>query len=140
MQTPTRNQDIDRAKQYFQDKMDFTTGPVELNRWREGAKEVNIVDLRAEEDFLGSHIPGAVNLPKDKWNTFEGLSNEKVNVLYCYSQTCHLAPNAAVLFADKGYPVMEMEGGFKSWENHHLPIEITKAPEPEEVVALGTHV
>jgi hypothetical protein len=40
------------------------------------------------------------------------VRKDKLNVLYCYSGVCHLATSAAVEFAEKGYPVMEMEGGF----------------------------
>jgi rhodanese-related sulfurtransferase len=43
--------------------MAFTTGPVELERMmNEGS--VNVVDVRAAEDYAQGHIPGAVNLPK----------------------------------------------------------------------------
>ncbi len=36
-----------KAKKYFQDKMAFTTGPVELERWFKQGEPVNIVDVRA---------------------------------------------------------------------------------------------
>jgi hypothetical protein len=32
-------------------------------------------------------------------------------------------PIACGLFADKGYPVLEMEGGFEAWQANELPIE-----------------
>ena len=40
-----------KAKKYFQDKMAFTTGPVELERWFKQGEPVNIVDVRAAEDY-----------------------------------------------------------------------------------------
>jgi hypothetical protein len=55
------------------------------------------------------------------------LSREKTNVVCCYSQQCHLAANACVQFAAKGYPVMELEGGFAVWREHDLDIEETPA-------------
>lgn len=122
MVTKTRVQDPVKAKEYFENKMAFTTGPVELERMLP-QREVNVVDVRAAEDYAEGHIPGAINLPKDRWGTLEGLKKDKTNVLVCYSQVCHLAATAAVEFADKGYPVMELEGGFKSWKEHHLDIE-----------------
>ena len=67
--------------------------------------------------------PGAVNVSKDKWTTLQGLHKDKVNVLYCYTQTCHLAAQAAEWFAAKGYPVVEMEGGFAAWKAADLEIE-----------------
>ncbi|MGH7252625.1 MAG: rhodanese-like domain-containing protein, partial [Nitrospiraceae bacterium] len=91
------------AKKYFQDKMGFTTGPVELERWVKQGQPVNIVDVRAAEDFAEGHIPGAVNVPKGQWDDPQivksRLRKDKINVLYCYSQVCHLAATAAVGFA-----------------------------------------
>jgi len=122
MATQVKIEDPAKAKAYFEAKMAFTTGPIELERAiRSG--EVHVVDVRASEDYAEGHIPGAVNLPKDRWQTLEGLRKDKVNVLYCYSQVCHLAAAAAVEFSSKGYPVMEMEGGFRAWKEHELDIE-----------------
>ena len=111
-----------KAREYFEAKMAFTAGPVELERMMK-VGEVNVVDVRAVEDYAEGHIPTAISLPKDKWNTLLGLRKDKVNVLYCYSQVCHLAATAALEFASKGYPVMELEGGFRAWKEHEMDIE-----------------
>ncbi|HWH70053.1 MAG TPA: rhodanese-like domain-containing protein, partial [Candidatus Sulfotelmatobacter sp.] len=84
---------------------------------------ITIVDVRAAEDFAKGHIPGAINLPQGSWDNPQGLDQRKTNVVYCYSQVCHLAASACAVFAAKGFPVMEMEGGFKAWEAHELQIE-----------------
>ena len=123
METKMKVSDPAKAKAYFENKMSFTTGPVETERMIRQGENVNIVDVRAAEDYAEGHLPGAVSLPKEKWNTLEGLRKDKTNILYCYSQVCHLAAAAAVEFADKGYPVMELEGGFKAWKEHDLDIE-----------------
>jgi len=124
MVTVIEKNDPVRAKEYFQDKMAFTTGPVEVNHKIEGrADEIQVIDVRAAEDFKKGHVPTAINIPKTQWESPQGLNKDKLNILYCYSQTCHLAANAAVSFAEKGYPVMEMEGGFKTWQESKLPIE-----------------
>ena len=123
MATKMMISDPQKAKEYFEAKMAFTTGPVELERMMKQGENINIVDVRAAEDYAEGRIPGAVNLPKDKWQTLEGLRKDKTNVLYCYSQVCHLAATAAVEFASKGYPVMEMDGGFRAWKEHDMEIE-----------------
>ena len=110
------------ALKYFQTKLDCTTGPIELSHWLKEGAQVNVVDVRAASDYEKSHIPGAVNLPKEKWPTAQGLAKDKTNVLYCYSQTCHLAAGAAAEFAKKGFPVMELEGGFNTWERAKLEV------------------
>jgi rhodanese-related sulfurtransferase len=112
-----------KAKEFFEDKITFTTGPVELQHLLEAHENINVVDVRAEEDYQKGHIPTAINLPREKWDTLEGLSKDKTNVLYCYTQVCHLAATAACGFAAKGYPVMEMEGGFEAWKENDLEIE-----------------
>jgi hypothetical protein len=58
-----------RAKEFFEAKMAFTTGPVELERMM---KEGSVV--------------------------------------------CHLAATAAVQFAAQGFPVMELDGGWRWWK------------------------
>lgn len=115
---------IDPAKcrRYFEDKMAFTTGPVELDR-ELANDEINVIDVRATDDYQKGHVPGAKNLPKERWSTLEGLEKDKINVLYCYSQVCHLAGAAAVEFARQGYSVMELEGGFAGWKDNELRIE-----------------
>ena len=111
------------AKEYFEAKMQFTTGPVELDRMIKQGEDINIVDVRAADDYAKGHIPCAINLPKENWSTLASLRKDKTNVIYCYSQTCHLAATAAVEFAEQGYPVMEMEGGFRTWNELRLDIE-----------------
>ena len=112
-----------KAKAFFQEELAFTTGPIELDRMRRQKENIRIVDVREPEDYQQGHVPGAINLPKERWSNVNELRKDGVNVMYCYSQTCHLAKRAALEFADRGYPVMEMEGGFKSWQSHALPIE-----------------
>ena len=123
MKTQLRPVDPRKAEEYFEDKITFTTGPVELDHKIKDDEDINVVDVREAEDYEEGHIPGAVNLPREKWHTLEGLERDKTNVLYCYSHVCHLAAAAAAEFAGKGYPVMEMEGGFKAWKEHDLEIE-----------------
>jgi len=111
-----------KAREYFENKMAFTTGPVELERELDN-DEINIIDVRAEEDYRKEHIPGAKNLPQERWSTMQGLDRDKVNVLYCYSQVCHLAATAAVEFTRHGYSIVELEGGFAGWKDNEMRTE-----------------
>ena len=111
------------AKRYFKDKICLTTGPAEVKSFRESGEDFVLVDVRAAEDFAKGHPPGAVSLPRDQWDTYAGLQKDKVNILFCYSEVCHLAAKAALKFATKGYPVMEMDGGFEAWQENELDTE-----------------
>src|SRR5579864_7729923 len=124
-----RVHDPAKARAYFEDKLAFTTGPVELDKWiKTGQDNLVVVDVREAQDFAKGHIPGAINVPKEQWDRAQGLAQDKTNVVYCYSQQCHLASNACAQFAARGYPVMELEGGFEVWKDHQLDIEEDSTP------------
>ena len=119
--------DITEAKKHFAARQSFTTGPHELLGMIDRKEDIAIVDVRFPTDFRKSHIPGAVSLPKGKWQNAAGLSKDKLNVLYCYNQTCHLAAEAAQELLAQGYPVVEMEGGFATWEANGSPVEAAQS-------------
>ncbi len=108
------------AFDFFQKKMTFSTGPVELNSALEKGADIVILDVREKSAYDKGHIPGAISMPRDQWSTFENLEIDKLNVIYCYSEVCHLGARACALFAKEGYPVMEMAGGFQAWEQNGL--------------------
>ena len=112
-----------KAVEYFEAKLEFTTGPVELNSMIERNEDINIVDVRSEEEYRKGHIPGAINLPKNRWDSFDGLSIYKTNIVYCYHQQCHLSANACRVFAEQGFPVMQLEGGFEAWKQQGFKVE-----------------
>lgn len=113
-----------KASKFFKAKMEFTTGPIELEGMIKRQETIHIIDVRRPEDFRLGHIPGAINKCRDVDASFAGVSRDKVNVVYCYSAECHLAAAAAKEFAENGYSVMELDGGFEAWKEHNLPVEV----------------
>ena len=111
-----------KAKQFFADKMAFTTGPIEVSNQIEKKEDVVIIDVRETKDFKKGHVPRATSLPQERWGTCAGLRRDAMNIIYCYAQNCHLGAHAAMQFAAKGYSVMEMDGGFESWKENGLKI------------------
>ena len=116
-----------KAVNYFRTKLEFTVGPVELAHMLEDRVDLTILDVRAEEDYNKGHIPGAINVPKERWDTFEGLSMARRHVVYCYSQQCHLAAAACVKFATRGFRVLELEGGIQAWQQLGFQMEGVEA-------------
>lgn len=116
--------DFAKAREHFAARNAFTTGPHELAYALQNKDGVVVVDVRYPTDFRKGHIPGAINLPKGKWDKPAGLSKDRLNVLYCYNQQCHLASEAAAQLVEQGYPVVEMEGGFATWEAGGSAIEV----------------
>ena len=75
------NYDFQEAQAHFQSRVGFTTGPHELTGILDRKEDVVVVDVRYPGDFRKSHVPGAVNLPKGKWQEPKGLSKDKLNIL-----------------------------------------------------------
>jgi rhodanese-related sulfurtransferase len=116
-------QDIEDAQRYFAAKLAYTTGPHELAHRLQTDRDIVVVDVRLPSDYRAGHIPGAINLPQGKWDRPTGVRKDALNILYCYSQTCHLAAEAGVRLATQGYPVVEMEGGFPAWQANGGSVE-----------------
>jgi rhodanese-related sulfurtransferase len=122
----TMNYDFSKAQEHFHARNAFTTGPHELLGQIDAKANIVIVDVRLPSDYRKGHVPGAVNLPKGRWEKGAepaGLSKDNLNVLYCYNPQCHLASEAAELLVKQGYPVIEMEGGFSTWEAFGQPVQ-----------------
>ena len=121
------NYDLQKAREHFAAKQSFTTGAHELLGMIDAKADIVVVDVRLPTDYRKGHVPGAVNLPKGRWHTAAGLAKDKLNVLYCYNQTCHMAAEAALELVALGYPVVEMEGGFATWEANGYPVATPQA-------------
>jgi rhodanese-related sulfurtransferase len=116
--------DPKKGHEYFRAKVDYTTGPIELDHMLEARNpNIVIVDVRDRADYLKGHVPCAINLPREKWTTWVGLRKDKLNIIYCYTHTCHLAYTAAVEFTAHGYPCMVLEGGFEVWKACKLDVD-----------------
>lgn len=103
------------AMNFFANRLAYTLGPVELQQMLKENK-VKLIDVRAKEAYVEGHIKSAISIPKDELQSrLNELSKSDVHVVYCYNQQCHLAAAAAFNLASAGYPVMELEGGIKTW-------------------------
>lgn len=108
--------DIDAASNYFLKKLKFTLGPMELQELIEHRYPIKLLDVRNPEDYLRGHIKGAVNLPSNEWENFSALDPDSLNIFYSYAEHCHLAAKAAYQFAKNGFRVMELQGGYETWQ------------------------
>lgn len=130
MKKKFKTPDPKKARRYFARKLAFTTGPVEFGHWLKERRDVNVFDVRDPKSYAKGHIPAAVNLPMEKWHKTAALDRKKTNVVYGYTQTCHLAARAALEFSSQGFPVVELEGGFEAWKDAGLDVPKGAARKP----------
>lgn len=111
------NYDLAAAQAHFAARVAFTTGVHELDYLvQQNQGEAIVIDVRFPKDYAAGHVPGALNLPKGKWQNPKGLRKDATHYVYCYDQTCHMAAEAAVELTKQGYKVVEVEGGFERWQ------------------------
>ena len=117
--------DLTKAREHFEARLAFTTGVHELDYLVQHPQgDFTVIDVRFPSDYAAGHVPGAINLPKGKWQNPKVLRKDATHYLYCYDQTCHMAAEAALELIALGYPVAEMEGGFATWEANGNPIAV----------------
>lgn len=112
------------AADYFQAKLNFEMTPYGLkSQLDKGLKEHVLIDVRSAEDFAQGHIPGALSIPlADLPGKLGSLPKDKTIVAYCGNITCALAPKAALKLAQSGFKVMELFGGFATWQEKGFPV------------------
>lgn len=80
-------------------------------------KSVQIVDVRTAEEFSDEHLENAVNIDvkgADFETKIATLSKEKIVAVYCRSGA--RSKVAAQKLAEKGYNVVELDGGILAWK------------------------
>ena len=112
-----------RAKLFYEQRLDFLIGPVELHGMMDHGEAMTIIDVRHPDDYARGHIPGAINLPEEEWSTYRGLRKDRPNIIYCYSMGCQLATRAAKYFVEHDFPTVELQGGIEEWQGNRLPVE-----------------
>jgi rhodanese-related sulfurtransferase len=92
--------------------------------------QVQLVDVRLEEEWEAGHIAGAKHIPLDSLSArADEIDRSQPVVLYCRSGD--RSGGAADALAASGWEVESMEGGLEAWAQKGLPLE----PEGGEVVA-----
>ncbi len=124
---PEVTRDTERARNFFIEKIAYTMGPVELQTLiDENPDEIQVVDVRKFEAYSQGHIPTAINIPSDKLEEYmDKIPKDKIVVVYCYTQQCHLAAKCAITFVEHGHPTMELEGGFEEWKKYGFEVIVS---------------
>lgn len=99
-------------------------------------KDYLLIDIRDSDAFACGHIDGAVNIPISSLSG-EGLSNERLLVIYCKSGIISL--EAAERLSSLGLNAKSLEGGYASWLKRKIKESSDKAEEVEKSIRKTFH-
>jgi rhodanese-related sulfurtransferase len=93
---------------------------------KSGEQAPFVLDVRAPEEFVTGHVPGAVNIPYDQVAArLAEVPKDKDVVLYCRSG--RRAGMAAEVLAANGYTRLKhLEGDMPAWIEKGRPVETPK--------------
>jgi rhodanese-related sulfurtransferase len=99
------------------------SAPVSVAQAREWGDAALWIDARPEEQFAGGHVPGAMLLNEDEWNTLlpkvlAAWSPERKLVLYCSRQSCNVSHEVAERLRNEAglKNVFVLQGGWEEWQ------------------------
>ena len=87
------------------------------------------VDARSAEEYAELHIPGAVNLSRERLDqegarAVAGIPTDRELVVYCGLSSCEASLKAAEKLQELGYKqIMVFMGGFRAWDEAGYPAD-----------------
>jgi rhodanese-related sulfurtransferase/biotin operon repressor len=104
------------------DEMEPIPGAELLERARKGL--VTVLDVRPPEEYAAGHLPGAINVPVDKLESYlSKLPKRKEVVAYCRGPYCLMSFDAVETLRKRGWKARRLQDGFPEWRAAGLPIE-----------------
>lgn len=115
------------VQDYFhsRDDMEPVSRSQLLARMKKG--EVQLLDVRPQDEFALGHLPGAINIPLDRLKKkLSALDPDKEIVAYCRGPYCVLSFETVAILRKKGYTVRRLEDGLPEWRAAGLPVEVSQ--------------
>ncbi len=92
-----------------------------LERAKKGL--VTVLDVRPAEEYAAGHIPGAINVPVDKLESFlSKLPKRKEVVAYCRGPYCLMSFDAVEKLRKRGVRARRLANGLPEWRAAGLPV------------------
>ena len=86
-------------------------------------REVTVLDVRPAEEYAAGHIPGAINVPVEKLESFlSRLPKRKEVVAYCRGPYCLMSFEAVGKLRKHGLRARRLEHGLPEWRAAGLPV------------------
>jgi rhodanese-related sulfurtransferase/predicted transcriptional regulator len=103
------------------DQMEPVRAAELLERARKGL--VTVLDVRPAEEYAAGHIPGAINVPPEKLESFlSRLPKRKEVVAYCRGPYCLMSFDAVDRLRQRGWRARRLENGLPEWRAAGLPV------------------
>jgi rhodanese-related sulfurtransferase len=95
---------------------------------KSGDKAPFVLDVRAPEEYVTGHVPGAVNIPHDQIAArLAEVPKDRDVVLYCRSG--RRAAMAGEVLSGNGYTRLQhLEGDIMGWQEKQRPVEVPRDP------------
>lgn len=110
---------------YFhnRDNMEPVSRTELLTRMKKG--DVQVLDVRPDDEFALGHVRGAINIPLDKLKKkLAELDPAKEVVAYCRGPYCVLSFEAVAFLRSKRFKARRLEDGLPEWKAAGLPLEV----------------
>jgi len=93
-----------------------------LERVKKGL--VTVLDVRPPEEYAAGHLPGAINVPIDRLESYlSKLPKRKEVVAYCRGPYCLMSFEAVEKLRKRGFKAKRLEDGYPEWRAAGLPVE-----------------
>jgi rhodanese-related sulfurtransferase/DNA-binding transcriptional ArsR family regulator len=104
------------------DEMEPVPATVLLERAKKGL--VTVLDVRPAEEYAAGHLPGAINVPIGKLESYlSRLPRRKEVVAYCRGPYCLMSFDAVEKLRKRGWKARRLQDGFPEWRAAGLPVE-----------------
>lgn len=116
------------VRSYFQsrDALEPVTRTDLLARMKKG--DVQVLDVRPEDEFALGHVRGAISMPLDKLKKrLKTLDPDKEVVAYCRGPYCVMSFEAVAELRRRGFKVRRLEDGLPEWKAAGLPMAASKS-------------
>lgn len=120
------------ALTYFRTKLRHETDPSDVYAAQKAGEHFVLVDVRNQEAWDQGHARGALHMPHREVaaRAPQEIPEGTPVVVYCWSPGCNGGARGAVEFAQLGYSVREMIGGYEYWAREGMPVDAASGPLP----------
>lgn len=123
--------EVDRIlRSYFhaRDDLEPVTRAELARRMKQGL--VTVLDVRPEDEFALSHLPGARNIPLSQLKRQISKLDRKTEIVaYCRGPYCVLSYEAVAQLRKLGFQARRLQDGLPEWKAAGLPTEAIAPPE-----------